>query len=71
MTHVSLQEAVGMLTLNPAQSAQVAIHKGRLQAGYDTDLIFDASLTLQATLCHGKIAYVTDTWRERLKHLNI
>ncbi len=67
MTGVPLQEAVAMLTYNPAQSIRVASHKGLLQAGYDADLlIFDSSLTLQATLCCGQFAYASDEWRERL-----
>ena len=70
MTEVSLQQAVGMLTLNPAYAAQVSDRKGRLKAGYDADiLIFDQSLTLQATLCKGAIAFATDEWRERLSAL--
>lgn len=68
MTNVSLPEAVGMLTLNPACAAHVADRKGRLQRGYDADLlIFDNNLTLQATLCAGKVAYATDEWRNRLQ----
>lgn len=64
---ISLPQAVGMLTLNPARAAGVAQRKGRLRAGYDADLlIFDASLTLQATLCRGAVAFATDSWRERL-----
>src|SRR6266571_3747054 len=67
MTEVSLQQAVGMLTLNPARAAQVADRKGLLQVGYDADLlIFDQSLTLQATICRGEVAFATDEWRERL-----
>lgn len=70
MTSVSLQEAVGMLTLNPAHAARVLDRKGRLQAGYDADLaIFDRDLTLQATICQGKVAFATDAWRERLSGL--
>lgn len=70
MTGVSLQEAVGMLTLNPAQAARVAARKGRLQAGCDADLlIFDRALTLQATICQGKVAFATPAWRERLSAL--
>ena len=70
MTEVSLQEAVGMLTLNPAQAAQVSDRKGRLHVGYDADLlIFDSSLALQATICRGEIAFVTDAWRQRLSAL--
>ncbi len=67
---VPLRQAVGMLSLNPARSAQVAQRKGRLQPGYDADLlVFDADLQLQATLCRGKLAFATDTWRERLAML--
>jgi N-acetylglucosamine-6-phosphate deacetylase len=72
MTDVSLQQAVGMLTLNPAQAAQVSDRKGRLQVGYDADvLIFDQSLTLQATICRGDVAFATDEWRERLSALYV
>jgi N-acetylglucosamine-6-phosphate deacetylase len=67
MTEVSLQQAVGMLTLNPARAAQISDRKGRLQIGYDADvLIFDQSLALQATLCRGAVAFATEEWRERL-----
>lgn len=70
MTEVSLQQAVGMLTLNPALAAQVSHRKGRLQAGCDADLlIFDRSLSLQATICRGAVAFATDEWRERLSAL--
>jgi N-acetylglucosamine-6-phosphate deacetylase len=70
MTDVTLQQAVGMLTLNPAVAAQVSHRKGRLRAGYDADvLIFDQSLALQATFCKGAIAFATDEWRERLSAL--
>ena len=70
MTSVSLQQAAGMLTFNPARSAQVAQRKGCLQADYDADLaIFDQSMTLQATFCRGEVAYATGAWRERLSTL--
>ena len=72
MTEVTLQQAVGMLTLNPAQAAQVALRKGRLKAGFDADvLILDQSLALQATICRGEIAFATDEWRERLSALSV
>ena len=72
MTEVSLQQAVGMLTLNPAQAAQVSHRKGRLKVGYDADvLIFDHSLALQATICRGAVAFATDEWRERLSALYV
>lgn len=67
MSGVSLSQASGMLSFNPACSAQISQRKGCLQAGYDADLaIFDQSMTLQATLCRGEVAYATSEWRERL-----
>lgn len=67
MTGVSLSQAAGMLAFNPARSAQAAQRKGCLQAGYDADLtIFDQSMTLQATICRGELAYATNEWRDRL-----
>lgn len=71
IAQVSLSEAVGMLTRNPARTAQVTARKGRLQAGYDADLlIFDADLHLQATLCRGQLAYATEAWRTLLQAHN-
>ena len=70
MTEVTLQQAVGMLTINPAHAAHIAHRKGRLQVGYDADLLlFDRSLTLQATVCRGDVAFATEQWRERLSGL--
>ena len=70
MTPVSLPEAVGMLTLNPAAAIHADTRKGRLRAGYDADLlIFSDDLTLQATFCRGQLAYATEPWRERLATL--
>ncbi|HEY7019863.1 MAG TPA: N-acetylglucosamine-6-phosphate deacetylase [Ktedonobacterales bacterium] len=67
MTGLSLQEAVGMLTANPARAAGVGDRKGLLAPGYDADiLIFDASLTLQATMRGGVFVWATDEWLERL-----
>jgi N-acetylglucosamine-6-phosphate deacetylase len=66
-TGVSLSEAVRMQTLNPAESAKVADRKGRLQVGYDADLvIMDRDLNLQATICRGAVTFATDQWRERV-----
>ena len=70
MTEVTLPQAVGMLTFNPARSIHVAHRKGRLHAGYDADvLIFDQSLALQATICCGKVAFASGEWHERLSDL--
>jgi N-acetylglucosamine-6-phosphate deacetylase len=69
-THVSLQEASGMLSYNPARSAHVADRKGLLKTGYDADLaIFDRSLQLQATICHGQVGFATEAWRQRLSEV--
>lgn len=68
MTCVTLSQAVGMLTLNPARAARVADHKGRLQAGYDADLlVFDAALGLQATICRGQLTYANAAWLASLQ----
>ena len=68
ITGVSLSQAVGMLSLNPARAAQVADRKGLLQEGYDADLlIFDSSLRLQATICRGQLAYANEPWLASLQ----
>jgi N-acetylglucosamine-6-phosphate deacetylase len=67
ITGLPLQEAVRMLTANPARAAGVADRKGLLTPGYDADLlIFDGSLTLQATMRGGAFVYATEEWLERL-----
>lgn len=68
MAEVSLKDAVGMLTLNPARAARVDSRKGLLRPGYDADfLILDQNLQLQATICQGHLAYATGAWREYLQ----
>ena len=70
MMGVSLSEAVGMLTLNPARAIHLDERKGRLRPGYDADLLlFSSDLTLQATFCRGQLAYASDAWRSRLAAL--
>ena len=70
MMGVSLSEAVGMLTLNPARAIHLDERKGRLRPGYDADLLlFSSDLTLQATFCRGQVAYATDAWRARFAGL--
>lgn len=67
---VTLPEAVGMLSSNPARDAGVAHRKGRLQPGYDADLlILDADLRLQATICRGHLAFALPAWQARLRAL--
>ena len=70
MTGVTLPEAVGMLTRNPARAIHLDDRKGWLRPGYDADLLlFSSDLTLQATFCRGHLAYATDAWRARLAGL--
>jgi N-acetylglucosamine-6-phosphate deacetylase len=72
MTDVSLQQAVRMLTLNPARAVQASHRKGCLQVGYDADLaIFDSSLVLQATICRGTVAFATKEWHERFAAVEV
>jgi cytosine/adenosine deaminase-related metal-dependent hydrolase len=71
MTGLSLREAVGMLTANAARAAGAADRKGLLTPGYDADiLIFDGSLTLQATMRGGAFVYATEEWLERLSTIS-
>lgn len=58
MAGTSRQDAVRMLTLNPAQAAGVGDHKGLIEEGYDADLcLLDTDLNLIATICEGEITY--------------
>lgn len=67
MTPVTLREAIGMLTRNPAHAASALERKGSLSRGCDADLVLlDQSLELQATICCGSVAYASDPWQERL-----
>jgi cytosine/adenosine deaminase-related metal-dependent hydrolase len=52
-----------MLTANPARAAGVGDRKGLLTPGDADILIFDASLTLQATMRGGAFVYATEEWR--------
>ena len=70
LVDVPLAHAVQMLASNPAQSAGAAERKGQIAAGYDADLlVLDAQLQLQATICRGRLAYATPTWRDRLARI--
>jgi N-acetylglucosamine-6-phosphate deacetylase len=72
ITEISLQQAVGMLTINPARAVGVGDRKGLLAPGYDADiLIFDAALTLQAAVRGGAFVYATDDWLERLSSVSL
>lgn len=63
---VTLSEASGMLSHNPAHAAKVAERKGLLQPGFDADLlVFDGELALQAAYCRGELAFATEAWAVR------
>lgn len=63
---VSEADTIRMLTINPAQAAQVGDRKGLLQPGCDADLVLlDDQQTVHATFCHGALAYLSDTLRNR------
>lgn len=67
---VTLEDAVAMLTTNPARVAGVAARKGQLRPGYDADLvILDRDLRVHATICRGRVAFATYDWRQRLAGL--
>jgi N-acetylglucosamine-6-phosphate deacetylase len=54
---VSLQEALAMASLNPAQVVGI-VHKGALQNGMDADLVvLDEDLRVQMTVVEGQIAF--------------
>jgi N-acetylglucosamine-6-phosphate deacetylase len=57
-TGMPLEEAVHMLTGNPAESIGISARKGFLRAGSDADLtILNEDLTVEATFCEGRLAY--------------
>jgi len=67
---VALEDAVAMLTANPARVAGVAARKGQLRPGYDADLVvLDRDLRVHATICRGRVAFATYDWRQRLAGL--
>jgi N-acetylglucosamine-6-phosphate deacetylase len=55
---VTLQQAVTMATLAPAQAMHIDDRKGQLAAGYDADIvILDKNLNVKSTIIHGDIVY--------------
>ena len=70
MTHASLSHASAMLTANPAASIHCDTRKGRLRPGHDADLVvLDHNLMLHATICNGKLEYVTSAWQAQASAL--
>jgi len=63
---LDLPTASRLLSLNPARVAGAAERKGIIAAGYDADIVLlDKGLCVQATFCRGRLAYVSEEWRER------
>jgi N-acetylglucosamine-6-phosphate deacetylase len=55
---VTLQQAVGMATINPARVIGVDDRKGTLTRGKDADIVvFDKDINVKMTIVHGAIAY--------------
>lgn len=52
---ISLSDAVTMLTENPAREIGVDSRKGRLEAGYDADVVlFDDDINIKGVWCRGR-----------------
>ncbi len=57
-TGVDMPQAIRTVTLNPARVLGIADRKGKLAPGFDADLtIFDAGLTMLATVMAGKCVW--------------
>jgi len=60
---VTLQQAVGMATINPARVIGVDDRKGTLTRGKDADIvIFDKSINIKMTIIHGAIVYRNNSY---------
>jgi N-acetylglucosamine-6-phosphate deacetylase len=57
-TRMPLEEAIYMLTVNPAQAVGVGASKGWVLPGYDADLVLlNDDLSVHATLCEGTLVH--------------
>ncbi|MBR6807330.1 MAG: N-acetylglucosamine-6-phosphate deacetylase [Clostridia bacterium] len=55
MAGVPLNEVIAMITENPAREVGVADHKGKVEVGYDADLVmFDGNINVKSVWCRGK-----------------
>jgi len=58
---VSVEDAVKMASINPARIMGMDSHKGKLEAGYDADIvIFDDNICIYNTIIKGKEVYVKE-----------
>ncbi len=57
-THCSLEDAIAMATHNPAQILRLDTRKGRIEIGFDADLVvLNPDLEVKLTMCMGKESY--------------
>lgn len=57
-TGISLQDALGMVTINPAKALGIQDRKGSIEEGKDADLvIMDEGLNIEMTIVGGEIVY--------------
>lgn len=55
-TNYELQEVVKMATINPAKHCGVAHRKGKINEGYDADLVlFDENINIKLVIVNGKV----------------
>jgi N-acetylglucosamine-6-phosphate deacetylase len=55
---IGLEEAVRLASTNPARVARVSDRKGRLQPGFDADIVaLDGDLQVKWTMVEGRVAY--------------
>jgi N-acetylglucosamine-6-phosphate deacetylase len=63
---VSMEEASVMGSENPARITEVLERKGTIEIGKDADLlVLDSDLSLEMTVCEGKVAYRGDEKKDR------
>jgi N-acetylglucosamine-6-phosphate deacetylase len=63
---VSMEEASVMASRNPARITEVLDRKGSIEIGKDADLlVLDSDLSLDMTVCEGRVAYRKDEKKDR------
>lgn len=61
-TRCTLEDALTLVTLNPAREMNILDHKGKIAAGYDADIVLlNESLNVMKTLVKGEIVYTKET----------
>lgn len=61
-TRCTLEDALTLVTLNPAREMNILDHKGKLAKGHDADIVLlNSGLEVEKTLVKGKIVYTKET----------